>query len=175
MTQTFARIVGGTVAEIIAVPDGTTLAEILHADLAANCVACGDDVEAGWTVAGDSFAAPVVEPPSVADLKAYAALRRWQIETGGITVGGMSVDTDRASQAMITGAFAYVQANPGMTIAFKAGGTFASLGAAEVEAIANAVAAHVQACFAAEATVAAGIAAGTITDIAAIDASAWPA
>lgn len=76
---------------------------------------------------------------------------------------------------MITGAHAYALANPEATIAFKASGGFATLSSAQVIAIATAVGAHVQACFAAEAAINAAITAGTITDFAEIDAADWPA
>ncbi len=64
----------------------------------------------------------------------------------------MSVMTDRQSQALITGAYAYVQANPTVTVSSKTASGFVSLTAAEVTAVANAVGANVQASFAAEDT-----------------------
>lgn len=108
------------------------------------------------------------------DLHAYAAAKRYEIETGGITVNGAAIDTSRDSQAMITGAYAYSQANPEETIQFKATSGWVTLDPATLAAIATAVGAHVQACFAVESTVAAGIEAGTITTTAEIDAADWP-
>lgn len=125
--------------------------------------------------APDDVIAALGAPPSAEVLKAYAADKRWQIETGGISVAGAAIQTDRASQAMITGAFAYAQANPSASIAYKTEGGFVMLSAAEIEAIANAVGAHVQACFAAEAAIVAAIEAGAITSFAAIDGADWPA
>ena len=58
--------------------------------------------------------------PTQDELRAYAAARRFEIETGGVTVGGSTVSTDRDSQAMITGAYTYVQAFGAMTVPFKA-------------------------------------------------------
>lgn len=104
------------------------------------------------------------------DLTAYAAAKRFTVETGGITVNGETIDTSRDSQSMITGAYTYSQAHPSETIKFKAVSGWVSLDAATMSAIATAVGAHVQACFAAEANVAAAIAAGTIATIAEIDA-----
>lgn len=108
------------------------------------------------------------------DLVAYAADKRWRVETGGITVGGVPVATDRESQGLITGAHAYVQINPGVTIKYKSGTGFIDLDAATVTAVATAVAAHVQACFAAEADVAAAIQRGDILTLGEVDAWPWP-
>ncbi|WP_429813521.1 DUF4376 domain-containing protein [Ensifer sp. B1-9] len=113
--------------------------------------------------------------PIPVDLAAYTAAKRYTVEVGGIVVDGVRILTDRASQAMIAGAYVYVQHNPTETISFKSGGGFVTLSAANVVTMANAVGAHVQACFAAEAAVLAAIAAETITDTAGIDAFAWPA
>lgn len=171
----YARVADGAVAEILVLPDGLATSTLFAAEIASAIHACGEDVAEGWTFDGSGFAEPVDPTPSAGTLKAYAAAKRWQVETGGISVGGASIQTDRASQAMITGAFAYAQANPSASIAFKAGGGFVMLAAADVEAIANAVGAHVQACFAAEAAIVAAIEAGAITTFAAIDGADWPA
>jgi hypothetical protein len=171
----YARISDGVVAEIIGLADGLEPAAAFHSDVASTMHPCGAEVGEGWTFDGSSFSAPVQAPPDKATLKTYAASKRWQIETGGITVAGAAIQTDRASQAMITGAFAYAQANPSASIAYKAAAGFVMLAAAEVEAIANAVGAHVQASFAAEAAIVAAIEAGAITSFAAIDGADWPA
>ncbi len=120
-------------------------------------------IVAGWS--------PEPEP---VDLYAYAASKRYAIETGGIVLDGMRVMTDRASQSLITGAYNYVQANPDVLVKFKTAAGFVELTATQMTAIANAVAAHVQASFAAEGAVDAEIGAGTITTKAEIDAFAWP-
>ncbi len=120
-------------------------------------------IVAGWS--------PEPEP---VDLHAYAASRRYAVETGGTVINGMRVMTDRASQSLITGAYNYVQANPEITVKFKTSGGFVELTAAQMTAIANAVCAHVQAAFAAESEIDQQIIAGTITTTAEIDAFAWP-
>lgn len=112
--------------------------------------------------------------PAPVDLYAYAASKRYAIETGGIVINGMSITTDRASQSMITGAYSYVQANPTVTVKFKTAAGFVELTAEQMTAVANAVGAHVQASFAAEGEVTSRIVAGTITAKAEIDAFAWP-
>lgn len=116
-----------------------------------------------------------VTAPTIAKLKAYAAAKRYAIETGGVTIDGVTVDTSRESQTMITGATAYVAANPDATITFKAVSGWVDLTAAQVTAIGAAVGAHVQACFTAEAAVDTAIDAGTITTTSEIDGYPWPA
>jgi hypothetical protein len=116
--------------------------------------------------------APDVVMQTAAGLTAYAASARYSKETGGITVAGIAMPTDRETQAHLSGAYSYVQATPSATIQWKlANGSFVSLTAAQITAIATAAAAHVQACFAAEATVVAGIQAGTITVKSQVDAA----
>ena len=66
-------------------------------------------------------------------------------------------------------------ANPDVTIKFKAANGFVDLDAATVTAVATAVAAHVQVCFAAEAGVVTAIADGDITTPQQIDDWPWPA
>ena len=117
---------------------------------------------------------PAPPPPSAADLKAAAAAKRWQVETGGVVAGGMPIDTSRASQAMISGAHAYIQAQPSATVDFKAASGWVTLDAAAVTTIALAVAGHVQSCFGVERLVEAALDAGTITTLAEIDAADWP-
>lgn len=106
-----------------------------------------------------------------AALAAYAAARRYAVETGGITVNGQPIKTDRESQALITGAYNLSLAVPDTTIQFKTETSFVALSADDVKAIAIAVGQHVQAAFAKEAEVAAAINAGTITDTAGVDAA----
>lgn len=109
-------------------------------------------------------------PPQI-DMIAYTAQKRWEKETGGIEVNGQIIDTSRESQSMITGAYAYSQANPSETIQFKAASGWVTLDAPTMAAIATAVGAHVQACFALEANIAGQIANGTITTTGEVDAA----
>lgn len=129
---------------------------------------------ADWIAQGGVIAPYAPPPVTRADLVAYAASRRWAIQTGGITVGGITVDTSDASRAMIADAVAYVQASGVASVDFKAVGGWATISAADLVAIGLAVGAHVQAAFAAERAVDAAIAAGAITTAAQIDAWAWP-
>ncbi|SCB51856.1 DUF4376 domain-containing protein [Rhizobium lusitanum] len=131
-----------------------------------------------WPEMPSSLQAVVVgwsPEPIPVDLYAYAAIKRYAVETGGVVIDGMRVMTDRQSQSLITGAYNYVQANPEVTVKFKTAAGFVELTAAQMTAIANAVGAHVQASFAAEGEVDKQIIAGTITTTTEIDAFAWPA
>ena len=128
----------------------------------------------GWSYTGGGFAAPtpIVEP---VDLKAYAADKRWRVETGGIVVNGATIQTDRPSQAMITGLYTYAAVAKPDSIPYKAEGGFVSLTSAQAVAIGLAVGAHVQACFAAEQAIDTDIAAATITTVEQIEADGrWP-
>ena len=104
-------------------------------------------------------------------LDVYAADCRFRKETGGVVINGATIATDRGSQAMTSGAFNYVTVNLDKVISYKTAGGFVSLTAHQVKAIADAVGAHVQACFDKEAFVLAQIAAGAITSVAEIDAA----
>lgn len=116
-----------------------------------------------------------VSAPSLPfQMRAYAAAKRFQIETGGITVNGALVDTSRDSQNMINGAYNYAKANPTKTISFKATSGWVAITADEAIAIGSAVGDHVQTCFANEAAVDAAITSGAITTMPQIDAFAWP-
>lgn len=123
---------------------------------------------AEWEAEGNTI--PHYEPPQI-NLTAYVAQKRWEKETGGIEVNGQIIDTSRESQSMITRAYAYSQANPSETIQFKAASGWVTLDAPTMAAIATAVGAHVQACFALEANIAGQIANGTITTTGEIDAA----
>lgn len=101
--------------------------------------------------------APTVPPaPSLSDFKAAllqaTTAKRWQIETGGITLSdGTRVltaieDQNRISQAATNG----VRLNFESVMFKDAQGAWVELPLAKLIAVADAVALHVQACFAAE-------------------------
>ncbi|WPZ36714.1 DUF4376 domain-containing protein [Thalassobaculum sp. OXR-137] len=84
-------------------------------------------------------------------MKAAATQHRWEVETGGITVSGVPVATDALTQAKLSGARQLAQDDDQITIKWKsADGTWVTLDATAVTAIARAVGLHVQACFAQE-------------------------
>lgn len=116
---------------------------------------------ADMLASGVAIAAFEVVPLARA-LAAMSAEQRFNKEVGGIIVNGRAIATDRASQGMISNAFSYAMAVPGVVTKFKTADGFVDLSLAELTAIAVAVGAHVQACFAKEAEIAAAIDAGTI-------------
>jgi hypothetical protein len=120
---------------------------------------------------------PPPEPPTQAQLLAYAADKRYQVETGGIVLPGpIAIDTSRESQAKLMAAYVRAKADPSYAITnWKvSSGVFVPLNAAVIIGIGSAVTAHVQACFTIEAAVSAGVLAGQITDYAGVEAANWP-
>ena len=84
----------------------------------------------------------------------------------------MLIATDRQSQSLINGAYSMASLNSSFTTKWKTeNGTFIALNATAITAVAVAVAQHVANCFNAEATICAGIDAGTITTKAQVDAA----
>lgn len=80
--------------------------------------------------------------------KAVATDLRWRKETAGILINGMLVATDDRSKTLILGKRAQAQSNPAMVFRWKAAsGDWVELTGAQIIAIADAVANHVQACF----------------------------
>jgi len=99
----------------------------------------------------------------------YASNLRLEKEIGGVEIGGMVVATDDRSKALINGAFNMVTTDPSIVLKFKVASGFVDLDAAAVTAIAMAVGAHVQSCFAKEAEAHEAIDNGTITSKEQID------
>jgi hypothetical protein len=98
------------------------------------------------------------------DLKAYSAGARFNEETGGMVVNGFPVNTDRVSQSALASAYNHSKEDPAASFSYRlTDGTFVTLTAAQIPLLATAVAAHTQACFAAEANLVTNIDAGTVT------------
>lgn len=134
-------------------------------------VALGDPALDGLT----PEPAPLSAEEQKAELRRHLAARRYAAETGGISVGGIPVETDRGTQSMLTGAVLASQAPGGpQTFKWKGAGGFVELTAAEILSIATAVSLHVQACFSIEADISADIESGVCTTTSAIDAYSWP-
>lgn len=135
-----------------------------------------DTANVGDTWDGAQFIPPPMPAPTADDLMAYASAKRWQVETGGISIAGTSVRTDEKSQAKITGAIQLLAADPTITsIDWEAQpGVWEALDADTMKAIGIAVGRHVQACFTCLKSVQEAITAGTITTFEDIDAAAWP-
>lgn len=108
---------------------------------------------------------------------AELASLRYEKEIAGIMVNGAAIATDRASQALITGAWSISQINPSVLIDWKtASGVWVQIDAATIAGIAAMVAAHVQTCFSAERVHAEALAALTTSEaVAAYDlTTGWP-
>lgn len=111
--------------------------------------------------------------------KAEATAKRYDVETGGVTVSGMTVETSRESQGMIDGAYSLAVRNAdtqNFTIDFKTATGWVSLTAAQMIAISEAVGTHIQDAFKRERALHEAIdAAGTHAAVAAIDiTTGWP-
>lgn len=91
------------------------------------------------------------------------AARRWQAETGGTTINGMTIDTGRDSQALITGATVQAMLDPNYALRWKTPTGFVDLTAEQIIGVATAVRAHVQACFDREAELLDALDVGTFT------------
>ncbi|MHC6216752.1 DUF4376 domain-containing protein [Stenotrophomonas acidaminiphila] len=83
-------------------------------------------------------------------LRAAATARRWSRETGGLTLGGVRVATALQDQNRIASVLAAMQVAQVDGVDFKAENGWVYLTAVELQGIAGAITAHVQACFSAE-------------------------
>lgn len=124
------------------------------------------------------YTPPPDEPMTLERAKAEKldelAAARYIREVGGITIGGARIKTDRESQATITGAFISLSQGLTQTIDWKAeGGQWVTLTLADITPIAQAVVAHVQACFTTESQLAAQV--NAATTIEAVQAITFPA
>jgi hypothetical protein len=57
-----ARITDGVVGDVIVPIEGFTIEKCFHPDVLAQYVTVSDDVQSGWIVTEDGFAAPEPEP-----------------------------------------------------------------------------------------------------------------
>ena len=90
-------------------------------------------------------------PVSVEQLKTGVTAYRWKVETGGITLPtGVRVATGIDDQNRITSVVANAERAGLEVVDFKAAEGWAKVTLIQLQAIATAVALHVQACFSAE-------------------------
>jgi hypothetical protein len=136
-----------------------------------------------WT--GSAWADPVAKSLALLKAEKTAAItaRRWEVETGGITLNGAAIATDTTSQAKLSGALQLVQSDDTRIIDWKGVNGWIILDAADVTAIAVSVGGHVQACFTREKEMLAAVtAAETTAALALVDpqagtidgAGGWP-
>lgn len=112
-------------------------------------------------------------PPTKAQLKAYAADRRWRKETGGVMLpNGVVVKTDDAAQRKVAELRRRADAGEiALPFGFKTETGWIDVDLPAIEAIDQAIAAHVAACYVLERQVDSEIEAGAVTTTAQIDAA----
>lgn len=112
--------------------------------------------------------------PRPVDILAVIAARRFTAEVAGITVAGVPVYTDRTTQNKLTAAAFRALRDPEYTVDWKCtNGSFITLNAEQITAIADAVGDYVQACYTREGELVAAFNDGTYTE--AMLEEGWPA
>lgn len=100
---------------------------------------------------GDYYEVVALPKPTFDELKVQKkseiASARYEAETAGTTVNGITIDTGRDSQALITGAALAAMLDEAYSLNWKTVDGFIHLTAPEIIAVAQAVRAHVQNCF----------------------------
>lgn len=145
--------------------DAVELPESLHSELLTGqaegraIIVGPDGLPTLYTASHDE----VTQRDLTATLGAIAATR-YMHETGGIVVNNMPIDTGRDSQSLITGARLAGLDDPTYLCNWKTSDGFVTLSADLIKAIANAIRAHVQACFDREGVLQAAVKDGTYTD-----------
>lgn len=110
----------------------------------------------GKQIVADDNDYPIATTPSKpvrtkTSLLSEVAARRWQVETGGIVVADRYVATDRGSQAQLDSVYSSLKNGLIADTMWKTtDGGFTLVTLTDLEPIAQAVAIHVRACFAAE-------------------------
>lgn len=94
--------------------------------------------------------APLTIDQARIERQAAATAERWHRETGGIELGGVRVGTTLDDQNRISGVLAAIALGGLDSVDFKAASGWVLLTAADLQGIAQAISAHVQACFSAE-------------------------
>lgn len=107
-----------------------------------------------------------------AALRAYAADKRWRVETGGMTITGIRVPTDDRAKLLLLGA-ATCMADGSSSKLVISGVDYGTFTKEQFAAINAAVIGHVQGTFPILADLLAGIDSGTINTIGQINAASW--
>lgn len=115
-----------------------------------------------------------VEDASKDALKAYAAQKRWEVETGGIIADGIPVPTDDRAKILISARVAKMQDVD--TTTFVVGSTSVTLTGVQMKAINAAIIDFVERCFEVQVAVIGAIdAPDGYTTKEHVDAANWPA
>jgi Domain of unknown function (DUF4376) len=104
--------------------------------------------------------APIIVPTKTLaqlkdEAKTRAASRRWEVEAGGTEWGGVKIATDDRSKMLLMGAKSAALLDPDFSVRWKTENGWVTLTAEPMIAVADAVTAHVAACFAREEQIAA--------------------
>ncbi len=155
------------------VPTGTQTIPLTSESFNPQVYEADTQKESGWLTIEEfaaAFAPSELLPTNLKDARAAALealrLRKWQAKNAGITVDGISIDTDDRGQAAINGAATNCLLDPDFiaqwkTTAINQNGTavWVSIGKDEIIGLSAALSAHTEACFAVEARKQAEIAA----------------
>ena len=124
-----------------------------------------------WLFNAASFIQPAVDTYSNDQLAAYTAEARRKKMQGDIVVNGLTFSTDPLTYGSLNSAFIYVQQKTTDTFSWKLpDGGFITLNKDDITALHDAANDFGQNCFICEDTTLDKIEAGTVTDLAAIDA-----
>ena len=140
----------------------------------------GVAVDVRMTIREDDVLREYIPKPSIlrAQLAERIPQRRWEVETGGIEVGGLLVATNERAQGMVGRLAARASRDKKFTTRFKTAAGWMPVNAAQLIEIDNAVANHVNAAFLREEQLAAMLAAAADADLPALVHAVeafWPA
>jgi hypothetical protein len=167
----------------IAIVEANTVVNIVVATSAANvhvadnqvAVPAPDDADIGWAVVDGVLRLP--QPPTMTapELRALAALQRYDVEVGGCEWGDHVINTDRDSQSKLIAEMVAIGAGLRQSASpWKMRHGFVALSNDDMMSVIAAARGHIAAAFAAEAAVVTGIDNGTITTVAQIREANWP-
>lgn len=112
---------------------------------------CNETQKATIEDKGDYYEVVALPEPTFDELKAQKkaeiASARYEREIAGVEVNGITIDTGRDSQALITGAALAAVIDSHYSLNWKTAVGFIHLTAPEIIAVAQAVRTHVQSCF----------------------------
>lgn len=116
-----ARVVNGTIVEILTAAPGHDLSDCFHPDVIAGLVEVPDDAECGWVVADGSWSAPRTEDETrrrtLAAIEGQLAARTRE----GAAYDGRRVAIDDVSLSRLAAMAAVAQAAIGLAVAWPEG------------------------------------------------------
>jgi|CXWL01.2.fsa_nt_gi hypothetical protein len=165
--STYVRIYADTVVEQIET-DGD-VSTMYPSTLVWVCV---DDVDPlprqGWTATQQNGEWQFLPEPPITiapETRAVAiAAERFVREAAGVSVDGLTIETTRDSQSLISGMAISAILDPEYKCSYKAVAGFIELTSAQILGVATAVRSHVQACFDREKFLLEAVETGTYTD-----------